>query len=163
MGGSGLLGTLGTVATVGGGLISAYSTYQNGKAQAAAAEATAIQQDNAARQAIEAGERENKLHRRQVAKFQADNTVALAASGVDVNSTASLDILQDTRVQAEEDAFAIRENAVRSANSYGQDAANSRTSARNARSAGRWGAVQTILGTATAVGDRYKYLAPKVR
>lgn len=154
--GSSIWGTLGTAATVGSGLVSAYSAIQSGNAQASAANATAVAQEEAALQALEAGERETLLHRRRVGQMQGENRVALAASGVDVNSTAALDLLNDNRMQAGEDAFAIRENAVRSANTYGQQAANSRTEAGNARSAGRWGAFGTVLGTAAKVGERYR-------
>ena len=152
-----LAGGLGTALTVGGGVISAYSQYQNGKAQARAANETAKQQDKAALEAVAAGERENDLQRRRVGQLQGDNRAALAASGVDVNSGAAIELLKDTRWQAEEDAFAIRENATRNANTYGQQAANSRADAASAKSAGMWGSVGTVLGTATKVGDRYKY------
>lgn len=154
--GSGIWGTVGTIATAGSGILSAYSAIQNGNAASAAAEATARAQETAALQAMEAGDRENLLHRRRVGQLQGENRAALAANGVDVNSTAALDLLQDTRLQAEEDAFAIRENAVRSANAYGQQAANSRTEGANAKSGSRWGAAGTILGTAAKVGDRFK-------
>ena len=108
-------------------------------------------------QAVAAGERENDLQRRRVGQLQGDNRAALAASGVDVNSGAAIELLKDTRWQAEEDALAIRENATRNANTYGQQAANSRADAASAKSAGMWGSVGTVLGTATKVGDRYKY------
>lgn len=156
-------GTLGTAATVGSGLVSAYSAIQSGNAQAAAANATAAAQDKAALEALEAGERENLLARRRAAQFTGENRVAMAANGVDVNSATALDLLNDDRMQQEEDAFAIRENAVRSANAYGQQAANSRTEARNAKSAGRWGAVGTVLGTAAKVGERYRPMVNQQR
>lgn len=152
----GFWGTLGTAATAGSGLISAYSAIQSGNAQAAAANATADAQERAALEALEAGERENLLARRRAAQFNGDNRVAMAANGVDVNSATALDLLNDNRLQQEEDAFAIRENARRSANTYGQQAANSRTEARGAKSAGRWGAAGTILGTAARVGERFR-------
>lgn len=152
-----LAGGLGTALTIGGGAISAYSTYQNGKAQARAANETAMQQEKAAREAVAAGERENDLQRRRVGQLQGENRAALAANGVDVNSGAAIELLNDTKWQAEEDAFAIRENATRSANAYGQQAANSRADGASAKSAGMFGAIGTVLGTATKVGDRYKH------
>lgn len=149
-------GTLGTAATIGSGALSAYSAIQNGAAQADAANAAARQQEQAAQQAIEAGEREYQLTRRRVGALQGENRAALAASGIDVNSTAALDLINDTNLQAEEDMFAIREDAARRASGFGQQAANYRTEARNAKSSSRWGAVNTALGTAARVGDRYR-------
>lgn len=149
-------GTLGTAATIGSGALSAYSAIQNGAAQADAANAAAHQQEQAAQQALEAGEREDQLTRRRVGALQGENQAALAASGIDVNSTAALDLINDTNLQAEEDMFAIREDAARRASGFGQQAANYRTEARNAKSSSRWGAVNTALGTAARVGDRYR-------
>lgn len=149
-------GTLGTAATIGSGALSAYSAIQNGAAQADAANAAARQQEQAAQQALEAGEREDQLTRRRVGALQGENRAALAASGIDVNSTAALDLINDTNLQAEEDMFAIREDAARRASGFGQQAANYRTEARNAKSSSRWGAVNTALGTAARVGDRYR-------
>lgn len=154
-----LAGGLGTAATVGGGLLSAYSSIQNGQAAKAAAMATADQQETAAIQALEAGDRERTLHARKVAALQGENKVALAASGIDLGSQAAIELLADTRTQAAEDAFAIRENAVRQANNFSQSATNSRVEGRNAASQGTWGALGTVLGTASQVGSRYKHYA----
>lgn len=156
-------GTLGTVATAGSGLISAYSAVQNGNAQAEAANAMAKQQDQAAQQALEAGDREALLQQRRAAALQGENKVALAASGIDVNSTAALDLLGDSQLQANEDLFAIRTDAARTASGYGQQAASSRTAAQSARSQGRWGAVNTLLQTGAKVGDRYRPLVQQNR
>lgn len=159
----GAWGALGTAATVAGGVVSAYSAVQNSKAAAAAANASAEQADHAALQALEAGEREELLHQRRVGALIGENRAALAASGVDVNSTAALDLLQDTNKQAAEDAFAIRENAQRQASGYGREAANYRTEAANAKSSGRWGAANTILGTVATVGSKYRHYVQQNR
>lgn len=156
-------GTIGTAATIGSGALSAYSAIQNGAAQADAANAAARQQEQAAQQALEAGEREDQLTRRRVGALQGENRAALAASGIDVNSTAALDLINDTNLQAEEDMFAIREDAARRASGFGQQAANYRTEARNAKSSSRWGAVNTALGTAARVGDRYRQIVNQNR
>lgn len=149
-------GTLGTIATVGSGLVSTMGMMQQGKAAAAAANATAQQQELAAQQTLEASDRELTLLRRQQAQVQGGNRVALAAAGVDVNSQEAMDLLNDYDLQADEDAFVIRENSLRAARGYGQQAANSRLEGANAKSRSRYGAAGTILETATKVGDRWK-------
>lgn len=151
----GTLGTIGTVASATGGLLSAYSQMQNGRAQAAAASATAEQQNIAAQQAIEAGQRESDLSRRQFAREEGGNRVALAAAGIDVGSAAAIELLDSNRAEFEEDAFQIRENATRSANAYGRQAANSVAEARTARSNSLWQPLGTVLSTAASVSDRW--------
>ena len=153
---AGLSGTLGTVATVGGGILSAYSMHQQGKAANAAAQETAKAQDAAALQTMEAADREDLLMRKRFAQQEGGNKVALAASGVDVNSAGALELLGENRREFEEDALVIRTNAQRSANSQGLSAAATRQEGLNAKSAGTWGAVGSILSTASRVGDRYK-------
>lgn len=153
---SALSGTLGTVATIGSGIVGAVSSVQQGNAAAAAARATADQQEKAAMQTLEAAEMEEMRMRRSFMRQQGENRVALAASGVDVGSTAALDLLGDNRSEFEEDAYVIRTNAAREANSYGMAAAASRQEGANAKSRGRWGAASTLLSTATLVGDRHK-------
>jgi hypothetical protein len=123
---AGTMGTIGTIASVGGGIISAYSQVQNSKAQAAAATRTAQAQDVAALQAIEQGEQESDKRRRSGAALQAENTVGMAANGVDVGSAQALDVLDDGQFLIEEDAFTIRENSRRSGTGMAQAAANSR-------------------------------------
>ena len=156
-------GTIGTAATLGGGLISAYSTDQNGRAQAAAAQQQAQAQDAAAKQAIEEGERETQLQRRRSGALMGENRAALAANGVDVNSQLGVEMADETRALAEEDAFAIRENAARGASSLGQQAANSRAEAASAKSQGTWGAFGTVLGTTGRVADRWANRAAQAR
>lgn len=153
--GSTLLGTLGTVATVGGGLVSAYAQMQNAKAASSAANATAAAQEEASRQAIEQGEQESDRKRRAGAALASENTAAMAANGVDVTGSHALDILDDSRFLVEEDAFTIRENARRSAGNMAQQAANSRTEASSQKSAAFFQPVSTLLGTAAKVGNKY--------
>lgn len=154
--GSSIMGTIGTIASIGSGVVGAVSSIQSGNAAAAAANATAQQQERAAVQALEASEREATLTQRRAAQMRGENRVALAAQGVNVNSTEALELLENFDTQVEEDLFAIRENGVRAANSYGQDAANSRAQGASARSQGRWGAASTLLGTAARVGERWR-------
>lgn len=154
--GSSIMGTIGTIASIGSGVVGAVSSIQGGNAAAAAASATAQQQERAAIQAMEASEREAMLTQRRAAQMRGENRVALAAQGVNVNSVEALELLENFDTQVEEDLFAIRENGVRAANSYGQDAANSRAQGASAKSQGRWGAGSSLLSTAARVGERWR-------
>ena len=160
---SSLAGTLGTVATVGGGVLSAYSTLQSGKAAAAAANETAAQMDREALQAQEAADREEMLMRRRFAQQEGGNKVALAGSGVDVNSGAAIELLRENRTQFEEDARVIRTNAQRSANSLGMQARSIRQEGANTKFSSKANAFGTILGTASRMGDRYAKYAGQER
>lgn len=154
--GSSIMGTIGTIASIGSGVVGAVSSIQGGNAAAAAASATAQQQERAAIQAMEASEREAMLTQRRAAQMRGENRVALAAQGVNVNSVEAIELLENFDTQVEEDLFAIRENGVRAANSYGQDAANSRAQGASAKSQGRWGAGSSLLSTAARVGERWR-------
>jgi len=156
------LGGVGTAATVGAGAITAYSQVKNMRSQAAAASATAAAQDEAARQAVEQGEQESDRLRTRSSVAEGENIAAMAAQGVDVNSAQAIDILDDNRFLAEEDAFTIRSNAGRRADQFSQSAANSRSQARTARSNAIWQPVSTILTTGARVGSKYaSWAAPE--
>lgn len=154
-GASSLLGTLGTVATVGGGVLSAYSQYQNSRSQAKAAEQTAGLQQEAARDAIEQGEQDSDRQRAAGAAMAAQNKANSAANGMDVTSGQALEVLDDNNALMAEDAFAIRENARRSAGNLSQSAANSMADASSARFNSITQPIGTALGTAAKVGSRY--------
>ncbi|MTH65076.1 hypothetical protein [Paracoccus shanxieyensis] len=157
-GGAGL-GGIGTAASAASGVVGAYSAIQQGNAAAAAAEATAKAQEAAATDALRQGEDESDRQRRAGAAMMAQQRVATAANGVDASSASALEMLDDTKRLIEDDAFAIRQNAQRQAEGFGQAAANSRTEASNARSAGRWEAAGTLLTTGARVGSKYSQWA----
>lgn len=149
-------GALGTAATIGSSVLGAYTAVQSGKATQAAAMATAKQQEQAAEQALDAGEREVDLLRRRAGQQRGANRVAMAASGVDVNSATALDLLKNFDDQVNEDAYQISLQSTRTANTYGQQAANSRAEGRSAASAGNWGAGSSLLQGAAKVGERWR-------
>lgn len=157
------MGTIGTVASIGGGVISAYSQVQNAKAQQAAATRTAEAQDVAARQSIEQGDQESDKRRRAGAALQAENKVGMAANNIDVGSTQALDVLDDGEFLIEEDAFTIRENSRRSATGMAQAAQNSRADAQTAKSNATFAPIKTMLTTAATVGNKYSSWVPEAR
>lgn len=152
-------GGLGTAATAASGVVGAYSAIQQGNAAKAAAEATARQQETAARESLRQGEDESDRQRRAGAAMLAQQRVAMAANGVDASGVTAIEMLDDTKNLIEEDAFAIRQNARNAASNYSQMAANSRAEGASAASTGRWGAVGTILSTGAKVGEKYSQWA----
>lgn len=157
--GGGLFSSLGSLFSIGSGVVGAYSAVQQGRAAQAAAEATAKQQEAAARESIRQGEDESERKRRAGAAVLAQQRVAMAANGVDVSSASAIEMLDDTKAAIEDDAFAIRQNFRNQAGNYSQMAANSRTEGANALSQGRWGAAGTILATGAKVGEKYSQWA----
>jgi len=152
-------GGLGSVASAAAGGVSAYSAIQQGQAAKEAARATAKMQEESAQQAVQQGEEESDRQRRAGAALMAQQRVAMAANGVDVSSAAAIEQLDDTKGLIEEDAFAIRTGANRSAGGMMQAAANSRTEGNNAASQGLWGGVGSILSTGARVGAKYSQWA----
>lgn len=150
------LGGLSTIFSVGSGLLGAYATFQDSRAQASALEQQAAQQEAAARDRLEQGREESDRRRRAGAIQQGQQVAALAANGIDVEGDLALDLLDDSSTLVSEDAFSIRENARRGATGLSQQAANSRTSAANARSEGTFGAISTVLTTGAKVGSKFR-------
>lgn len=151
----GLAGTLGTIMQVGGGVVGAVSQAMNGRAMAEAARRSAAAQQQAARDALEQGEQESDQRRRAGALLMGQNQVAMAANGMDVTAAHSLDILDDTQGNVEQDAFRIRSNAQRQATQFSQGAANSMAQAASYRSQAMFQPVQTLLSTGARIGQRY--------
>lgn len=150
------IGSIGTAASAASGAVGAYSAIQQGNAAKEAAKATAAQQEAAARESLRQGEQESDKQRRAGAAMMAQQKVAMAANGIDLGSTAAIEVLDDTKTGIEQDAFAIRHNATSTAMGYAQQAANSLTQGRNARSESRWGAFNTILNTGAKVGPKFR-------
>lgn len=155
----GSMGSIGTAASVASGAVGAYSAIQSGNAAAKAAEATARQQEAAAREALTQGEDESDRQRRAGASMMGQQRVAMAANGIDASSASAIELLDDTKAGVEDDAFAIRKNALRSAQGMSQMAANSRAEGANAKSQGLWSAAGTILSTGAKVGEKYSQWA----
>lgn len=158
---SGILGALGmggigTAASAASGAVGAYSALQQGNAAESAAKATAAQQQEAAVESLRQGTEESDRQRRAGAAQIAQQKIAMAANGVDLGAASAIEVMDDTKAMIEEDAFAIRHNAGQQAKGYAQQAANSLTQGRNARSESRWGAFNTILNTGARVGPKFR-------
>jgi len=148
-------GSLGSILQIGGGLVGALGQMANARAMSQAASRSADAAQKAARESIEAGDQESDLARKRGARLFAQNQVAAAANGMDVNAGSTLDMLEDTKQGVAQDAFRIRTNAYREAEALSQQAANYRTESASAKSQSFFAPIQTILSTGSQVAGRY--------
>lgn len=155
----GAMAKLGVLAQVGSGIMGAVGAVQSANAQADAANASAEAADRAAAQAMEQGHQKAELRTRRAAKLIGDQKVAMAANGVDVNGASALDLLDESRDDAMDDAMIIASDSHRQAENYGQTAANYRTQASTAKATGRAKAFTTLLGSASTVASRWTKFA----
>ncbi|XAI96405.1 hypothetical protein [Microcystis phage Mel-JY33] len=116
-----------------------------------------------ARDALMRGAEEEQRVRQEGAQLKGQQIAGMAAAGLDLGFGSPLDVLVDTATGIELDAARVRRNAdleyddyMRQGWSYRANAGMDRASAANAKTAGRIGAIGTVLGGA---GDYYKYRA----
>lgn len=152
-------GGLSTVLTGAAGAISTLGYLQQAKVAQSTAKRNAAIQEQAAMEALDAGQEASDRRRRQGAAAASMQRAQMAANGVDVNGPDALGLLDETRQFTAEDAFSIRENARRDARGQLQGAANSITQGRVDASNARFGAARTILGTGARVGEKYRHWA----
>lgn len=158
---------VGAVAGIAGSALGAVSSYQQGKAQAAAARQQALvarqnQQIALENAAMERQEGLEEARRQRMAMLQeiGKQQVGLAANGVDVNFGTSLDMIEDTAMLGELDALTIEYNAEKRARNYDLQAYNyanesnlAMYEARNARTAGNMGAIAGGLKTVGSIAS----------
>jgi len=125
-----------------GSLVSANASAQAAKYQAKVDEMNARIEDKRAVDAIERGQKEEQLHRREVSAFASKQTAAQAAVGLDTGFGSPLQNIVDTVTLGELDAMQIRKNAELEAYDRKVGAANYRASADMNKSAAK----NAILG-----------------
>lgn len=139
------MGTLGTIISAGGTILSTYGAYQSSKAQqdtlnyqAALDRNNQIIADRKAEDTLKRGEAEARQNKARVAQFQAEQLVGLAGQGGDVTVGSNVDLLADTAELGAVDTATIRSNAERvayneriQAGNFGSQAIMSSTAAKN--------------------------------
>ena len=103
--------TIGTVATVASGTLTAYGQYEQGRQAAAAANVNARQFENQAQRTRNAATEKENDHRRMVAEMVSRQRAQFGAAGVDLGSGSPLDITLDTQELGNIDALRIRKTA----------------------------------------------------
>lgn len=131
-GGANAIGALGLGLQALGAIQGAFGAYYQGrimrsqlKLQAAISEINAKVAENAAQMALLRGQRAEGISRLKTAQLKSDQKVALAANGVDLTGSPSVDnILGTTDFMGELDALTINQNAVADANNFRTQSAN---------------------------------------
>ena len=164
--GTSLLGTVG----------SAVGKYYQGSAEAdrlnfdaGVLDSSAANADIAADDVEASGRRDANKYRQKVKLMVGRQKAAFGGSGIDVNTGAAADILEETVLHGEDDATMIRRNAAMEAYGIRTRAADYRTKARLSRiaakdrkRAGTNRAVSTLLSGAGSVASTYSdYLYAK--
>jgi len=150
-----------TAMSVASSVMSGTQAQKQGEYEAGVARYNARVQENAATRernaAIEA-ERDRKLQTRALAAKQ---QAALAAKGVDIGSGSSLDLVSDTEMYGNIDAFRIRQNADARAEALQQQAALDRAQGRAVAARGRNAMFSSLLTAGAKVaGAWYKMKSP---
>lgn len=150
-----------------GTAFTAYGQIQQGKAQqaqynyqAAVDRNNAVIAERLAKDAEDRGKKEEQQQRQGVRQLIGQQRSAFAGNGIDLGSMNVTDTTADTALLGELDALTIRNNAEREAYGFRVQGMNYTASAgmntlagRNARSAGKMGAISTVLGGAGSLGS----------
>jgi hypothetical protein len=137
------------------GAMSGYATYQAGKSEE---EQLAFERDRARQLAIDATTRGASDSARAAAagtNAVSENQVALAGSGVDVQSGTALDILEGTRAASALDVETIRNNARREAWGHKTQADQFEYGRKMAQYNRQTSVLGSFLGTAASMGATY--------
>lgn len=141
---------------------SVYSGIQQGRAAQQQADMTAASLDQQARDRIQIGIEQEQDHRRRVAAMMADQTVGLAAAGVDTSSGSPLSVIADTAMLGEADALRIRANTARDVNALATQASMARAEGEAARNTAFGNAFGSLLSGAGSVANQYYSMGPSV-
>jgi hypothetical protein len=136
-------------------VISAAAAVQQGQAAKAAGDANAQIQRRFASDALLRGAAEEQDMRLRTAGFMGEQAAAFGASGAEIESGSSLDILGDTAELGELDALRIRNNAQREAYAHLAGAELSQTEGENARTSSLLSAAGTLIGGAGDVSGKW--------
>lgn len=142
------LEVLGTGLQIFGGL-------KKGKEDAAAYRFQAEQSAEAATATRVANNYNEGLKKAEYTRLIADQTVAQAANGVEVAGGSAQRVRQATADVGAMDAAMMHYNAMREAYGYDMEAELYRKAAKNAKSAAKIGAVQTLLSGATSLASKW--------
>lgn len=151
----GTLSILSTIATIGGGLVSAVGAMQNAQAQSDADAYNAqVAQNNAI--AVQQQAEQNAELQQQTAKRAIGSTVAAyGSSGVASGEGSALDVLSNTASSAELDRQTILYKGHLQALGYQDEAALDKAKGANAASQGLESAAGYILGTGAKVATKF--------
>lgn len=131
--------------SIGGLLVSSYSSYEAGQVNEDIAEYNQTIAGYQSRDAIDRGKEREKRFRDDASRLQGSQRAALAAQGIEIDDDSALDLLADTASSIEIDAITIRNNAAREAWGYAVQAQDYGFRGEVAAATGTSQAVSTIL------------------
>lgn len=141
---------------IGSTVLTATGQIQQGRAASKVGEANARVQEILAADAITRGKADEASQRRKTAAFLGQQAAAFGASGGEINTGSSLQILADTAQFGELDALRIRSNAEREAFGFLSGAAISRAQGKGLRQSAFLSAAGTVLGGASKVASKWQ-------
>jgi hypothetical protein len=133
--------------------IGAYGAYQTSRSAKDAAEANARAANDAAKDAIERGDKDAAAARRNANQVVGAQRAAFSARGIDISEGTAADLIDQTDFFGQSDAATIRTNARKEAYNYRARAAG--MSAQAAGEAPFLSAGTSLLGGAGAVSDKW--------
>ena len=142
--------------TLAGGAFGVISSVQQANAQSRALKTAAKDKEEAARVALDEGKRQSNIRREAGRRTQSEQAARMAANGVDVNAGSALDLLDETLITTEEDAFSIRSNSQTEAQGLFRGAANDRTNAGAAKQEGLFKGIGTVLTTGSTLSSQWQ-------
>lgn len=155
------LTTIAAISGVAGAGMGAVGMISQGMAAKNAADARAEMAQRAADDAYERGEEASQDKRLQVARMRDRQKVAMAANGGDATFGSNADLIADTELLGERDAFRIRESGRRQADGFDFEAAQAKAEGRAAMTNSIIGAAGSLLTSASSVSSRWaKWQSP---
>jgi len=143
--------TVGDAMMVAGAVMSATQMMAGGAQASATAKYNAGVQEIEAINAKNAADYEEKLHRQRGESLLSAQRAAIGASGVGLEGSALLS-LEESAMELEKDALAIRYSGTVAAARARSQAAADRVAGRAAKTAGMWGAGKSLLTGASKIG-----------
>ncbi len=149
------------IALVASSVLGAGAAYQQGQAQKSYNNYLANQANADARAEVGAAQVEAERIRKAAKKQRGEAIAALAASGVDVNSSTALKIDQQISRDSEEDAFLTLAGGADRAARLNAEASGSRMAASQAGTAGALSAANSLLIGGSSLGRGWRKAASK--
>lgn len=140
---------------IAGGILTAGGAISQGRAAEAAGKANARVQNIMAADARDRGAADEASKRRETAALSGKQAAMFGASGGEINTGSSLEILADTAQFGELDALRIRSNAEREAFAHESAAAIYLAEGKNAKTSSYMSAAGSLLGTAGKVSSKW--------
>lgn len=151
----GPLGVLSLTSLAGSSLLGAWSQYEQGRVQGDAYTADAARLRQLAAQSRLQGKIQAYRQKQYADKVLGSQTAAIAKSGGSMEDPTSQIILNESTQNAALDEWLIKYGALLEESNYNMQAIEAERAAASSRSAGKLGAIGSILGGVANIGGAY--------